>query len=160
MTTAQVKHRDYVPWGWIAIEFCDVEFFGERAKELKDKWSDITMARYRKYKGLVEELETKKSDLENEHQRLVKELKSTRRWYRFWYNEKENQLEKQVYNTYSKIQEIDKDIEKYNDMCFYGSIEKRLKLEKFLQEQGLVLDNSNAVGDECITYIDIWKDGK
>lgn len=160
MTTAQVKHRDYVPWGWIAIEFCDVEFFGERAKELKDKWSDITMARYRKYKGLVEELETKKSDLENEHQRLVKELKSTRRWYRFWYNEKENQLEKQVYNTYSKIQEIDKDIEKYNGMCFYGSVEKRLKLEKFLQEHGLVLDNSNAVGDECITYIDIWKDGK
>lgn len=160
MTTAQVKHRDYVPWGWIAIEFCDVEFFGERAKELKDKWSDITMARYRKYKELVEELETKKSDLENEHQRLVKELKSTRRWYRFWYNEKENQLEKQVYNTYSKIQEIDKDIEKYNDMCFYGSVEKRLKLEKFLQEHGLVLDNSNAVGDECITYIDIWKDGK
>ena len=37
---------------------------------------------------------------------------------------------------------------------------KRIKLEKFLQEHGLVLDNSNAVGDECITYIDIWKDGK
>lgn len=40
-TTAIVKHRDRVPYGWIAIKFCSVEFLGPLARELDNKWHDI-----------------------------------------------------------------------------------------------------------------------
>ena len=32
-TTCRVKHRDYVPYGYIAIEFCRVEFTGKDWKK-------------------------------------------------------------------------------------------------------------------------------
>lgn len=40
-TIAKMEYRNYVPYGWIAIEYCNLEFIGYNANELTDKWCEI-----------------------------------------------------------------------------------------------------------------------
>ena len=54
-TTAKVEHRDYVPWNYIALRFCHVNFYGFRAEEMKQKWEDIENKRYQKYNSIYKE---------------------------------------------------------------------------------------------------------
>lgn len=160
MTTAKVKHRDYVPWGWIAIEFCDVEFFGERAKELDSAWHKITHARYKEYDDIVSSLVANRMVLENNIKKMSEELKALKPWYRPWYNKKEKEIIKKIDSTQSSVFKLNEDIERNESLRFYKASEKRRKLERFLEEKGLVLTNTTAAGDECITYTDIWSDNK
>ena len=86
-TTAIVKHRDRVPYGWIAIKFCDVEFLGPLEDELNNKWHDIEFKKYRQNKEKIEECETTKEILEDKIKDFKKQINKP--WYRFWYNSEE-----------------------------------------------------------------------
>ena len=41
MTTVKMKYRTYVPYGWIAVEFCDLKFFGENEKNVSGTYSKL-----------------------------------------------------------------------------------------------------------------------
>lgn len=157
-TTAKVKHRDYVPWGWIAIEFCDVKFFGERAKELEEKWREIEFSKYRMQRPIVDECELKKSVLQEEIEELRKKLKVSKKWYRPWYTKEEKQFISSINKKTNDIVTLDGEIAVAKDNMFYDASVLRRKAEKFLERNGFVLTSSTAAGNECVTYTDIWSD--
>ena len=157
-TTAKVKHRDYVPWGWIAIEFCDVSFYGARAKELEEKWRNIEFSKYHEQKPIVERCELEKSVLQEEIKELQKKLKNSKKWYRPWYTKEEKQFICFIDEKNKAIWNLDEKISVAKDnMCYEAATLKR-KAEQFLKNNGFVLSNTTAAGNECVTYTDIWSD--
>ncbi|MDD6023618.1 MAG: hypothetical protein PUC06_05165, partial [Oscillospiraceae bacterium] len=66
ITTAKITYRDYVPYGWIALKFCRVEFYGYRAKELERKWDGIKNVRYTNYNALVKKNKSTIANLKDE----------------------------------------------------------------------------------------------
>ena len=157
-TTAKVKHRDYVPWGWIAIEFCDVKFYGVRAKELEEKWRDIEFFKYREQKPIVEECELEKSVIEKEIEELQRSLNTSKKWYRPWYTKEEKQFISSINKKRNAIENLDEQIAMAKDNMFYDAATLRRKAEQFLQNNGFALTNTTAAGDRCVTYTDIWSD--
>lgn len=160
MTTARVKHRDYVPYGWIAIEFCEVEFFGKRARELEEEWNKIKSERYNKYDRVVKALEFKKNKAQKEINELSDSIKKSKPWYRPWYNKTEKEI-------LAKINKLIKDIDGFNDgiknngdMRFFAQSEEKRNIENLLERSGFVLTDTTAAGDECVTYTDIWTSEK
>jgi len=157
-TTAKIKHRDYVPWGWIAIEFCDVEFYGARAKELEKEWHEIEFAKYHEQKPIAENYKTQKYQLEKEIKDIQKQLKESKKWYRFWYNKDEKNLIHLINEKSTTIKNLEVKIESVESDMFYKASTLLRKVEHFLKNKGFVLTNTTAAGDECVTYTDIWSD--
>lgn len=156
MTTARVRHRDYVPYGWIAIEFCEVEFFGTRARQIEEEWKKICNERYNKYNNLVEALKFKKNKAQQEIDKLSGELKESKPWYRPWHNKTEKDIIKKIDELIENINGLDRSIKRNEDMRFFAQSEKKRNLENLLKRSGFVLTNTAAAGDECVTYTDIW----
>ena len=85
-TTCRIEHRDYVPYGWIAIEFCDVEFMGKNAKQYEREWHDIEFVKLRKREKEIENIDSTlqiiAEELEfvlNLQSELKKEIKNLRK---------------------------------------------------------------------------------
>ena len=157
-TTAKVKHRDYVPWGWIAIEFCDVSFYGTRAKELEEKWRNVEFFKYHEQKPIVEKCELEKSVIEKEIEELQKKLNTSKKWYRPWYTKEEKQFISSMDEKRKIIITLDEKISVAKDNMFYEAATLKRKAERFLTDNGFVLTNTTATGNECVTYTDIWSD--
>lgn len=37
MVTAEMKYRTYVPYGWVAIMFCDIDFYNDTNNKYSNK---------------------------------------------------------------------------------------------------------------------------
>ncbi len=153
-TTAIVKHRDRVPYGWIAIKFCSVEFLGPLARELDNKWHDIEFKKYRQNKVKIEECQKQKQICENKIKDFQKQI--NRPWYRFWYNAEEKEKLAKIKILENDIMNCDAEIAELEEDNFYDASEKLSMAKKFLTEHGFVLNSTSAAGDECITHTDIW----
>ena len=153
-TTAIVKHRDRVPYGWIAIKFCDVEFLGPLEDELNNKWHDIEFKKYRQNKEKIEECETTKKILDDKIKDFQKQINKP--WYRFWYNSEEKEKLEKIRILEDDIMNCEIEIEELNDNNFYEASEKLRLVKNFLTENGFVLHSTSAAGEECITHTDIW----
>lgn len=155
-TTAKVKHRDWVPYGWIAIEFCDVDFYGFRAGEMDKKWHDITRKRYDTYDSLYKENETKIQDLHNNTKDIRKQVKESKPFYRFCYNEVEKEMLFKADNLSKKAYELEKENEQIKGKRFFNVYECHRKIEELLQQNGFVLTHASSTGEECVMETEIW----
>lgn len=157
-STATVKHRDHVPYGWIALEFCSVNFAGPRADELGEAWRKIeysklhdTEAKIKKLEGRVEAFELDK--------KILKTNAHKKPWYYFWKTKEEKELAQKLDEYDDKIYQLQRQIEKLEKEKFFDSYTLRHKAEKFLEEHGFYLHSTSSSGDECVTHTEIyWSD--
>lgn len=162
MTTARLKHRDYVPYGWIAIEFCDIEFFGDNSSLYTKKWEDIKYKKYHECKSKIDALSTRRRLIERQRNSILSELSGLQEekpWWKIWKTDYEKELIKKVFRMDSDIEIIEVDIERVKDDQFYDITTLVRKAERMLNENGFILKSSNASGTECITHTDIWELG-
>ena len=157
-TTAKVTYRDHVPWNWYAIEFCEVDFYGERSEELARDWFTITHDRFNFYDNIVNSLLAEKELLELNIKEKSEELKKLKPWYRFWHTKKEKMIIEEIESFLVNVNQLNESIKEHEDHRFYEASEKHLRLERFLKEKGLVLTAVTTAGGECITYIEMWED--
>lgn len=157
MTTARVKYRDYVPYGWIAVEFCDVYFYGDKANELSLRWHAIKYEKYYKQKSKINNLLVIKEDYEAQKTDIGKDLKQSEDWWRFWNNKQERKLKCKIKELNQKISEIDSEIRSIQSDKYFEVSTLIRKAERFLDDNKFVLKSSNSSGTECITHTDIWE---
>ncbi len=79
MTTARVKYRTFVPFGWIAVEFCNVDFFGDDAELLNGMWKEIEYEKYNTVKFSVDRIQTKIKLHEVELDKIRQRIKETKK---------------------------------------------------------------------------------
>ena len=155
-TTAKVEHRDRVPYGWIAIEFCDVDFYGFRAEEMKKKWRDIEHKRYVEYNTLYEENKAKIQAMENSADAIREVVKESKPFYRFWYNKDEKEMLSKADELLDQADELKKENKKVKKKRFFETYECLRKIEELLQENGFVLTHTASRGEECIVKTEVW----
>ena len=153
-TTAKVEHRDYIPWGWIAIPFCRVSFNGEHANEMERKWNAITSARFKEYNTIVESGEARILEFESKIKNIQSSIQKP--WYRPWYTIAEKQKLSQIQSIRSSIEEINLQIIENKKKRFYDSYECRRKIETLLNENDFYLTHTSSSGEECVTHTEIW----
>ena len=155
-TTAKVEHRDYVPRGRLAIEFCRVDFYGFRAKEMEKKWKDIKLQRYLKYNSLFEDNETKIQDLRKKANAILNKVRKSKPYYRFWYYKMEKQMISDANELLSQAYKLEEENEEVGKNRFFGTYEYRRKIEDLLQQNGFVLTSTSSMGDWCVTKTEVW----
>ncbi len=158
MKTAKVQYRDYVPYGYIAIEFCNVEFYGDDSDNLTAKWEKIKKDRYHKYDTAVNRLRYKLDSLNSAREDLEK-IKNAKPWFRFWYNEEEKEAIAKIEDIFNDIVKIEEQLQEYESLRHMTAKETKRAVEEFLRDNGFVLTNTDSSGMECVTHTDIWVGG-
>lgn len=155
-TTAKVEHRDYVPWGWIAIKFCKVKFYGFRAKEMEKKWGDIESNRYITYNSLYEKNEIRIQNMHNKASAIHKQIKASKPFYRFWHNKVEKEMLSEANKLSNQAYELEKENEEVGNKRLFDVFECHTQIENLLQQNGFVLTSTSSSGNECVTKIEVW----
>ena len=156
--TATVKHRDYVPYGWIALEFCSVDFAGPRSEELSSAWRKIEYSKLHETEAKIKELEEHVEMFELD-KKILKTNTPKKPWYCFWTTKEDKELAKKIDECDSRIHQLQIQIEKLDKEKFFDVHTLHRKAEKFLEENGFYLHNTSSSGDECVTHTDIyWSD--
>lgn len=156
MTTARVIYRNYVPYGWIALEFCDVDFSGSNSESLDSMWRKIKYKRYDEAKIKIKRLQDDIVKYKEKVNMIDQELLRTKKWWRFWHTSSEKVLLKQREVLIENIRGAIKNQDSLDENKFYGASELVYKAKKFLKENGFVLSHTSSSGTECITHTDLW----
>ncbi len=156
ITTAKVQHRDYVPWGWLAIEFCDVDFYGFRAEEMERKWTAIEHKRYEQFNSIYEENEKKSKSMRDKANAIYKQVAESKPFYRFWYNKAEKEMIHEADNLINQAYQLEQENKDVEDKRFFNNYEARSKIEELLQQNGFSLTHTSSSGDECVTETEVW----
>lgn len=176
-TTCRVEHRDYVPYDYIAIEFCEVEFIGKNARQYENEWHNIKFAKCRKREKEIKNIDTTlqiitkelefvlnlQSELKEEIKSLRKKLSIFRRLFKGDTGEiliKKEKLEQLISTENHRIDKYNKLINLKNDLDedkFYSQYELMRKIERYLENKGFRIINSSQSGGECKEQIDIWQ---
>lgn len=156
MTTARVKHRNYVPYGWIAIEFCNVDFFGSDAERFGSAWRKITYAKYDQVQPEIERIQKHIVKCEEKIGIIGQELNQLRRWWRFWKTPEENELLQKKSLIMHDIMEARARKKFLQRDMFYKARELVCKAEHFLTENGFILTSTSSDGNGCVTHTDLW----
>lgn len=155
-TAATVRHRDYVPSDWFAIEFCDVNFTGFRAKEMEKKWKAITYERYNKYNSLYEKNKTKIQNLYDKSKSIYEQVNASKPFYRFWYNKTEKEILSEANKLSNQAYKLEEENEEIGHKRFFNAYECHRKIEDFLQKNGFVLTSIYPHGNNSLTDIEVW----
>lgn len=172
-TTATVTHRDSVPYGCLAYEFCDVEFSGYRSSEMIQKWRDITHKRFNEYNSIYEENKINIQNLHNQLNTIQTQIKTlinskpTRPFYRFWYNKDEkekvleinkslNELSKQKKELLSQIHKLEKQNEVVKAQRYFDFYECYEEITFFLRQNGFVLTDVSYNRNRYVPDTDIF----
>ncbi len=155
-TTAKVEHRDYVPSWYLAVTFCNVYFYGFRAKEMETKWREIKKMRFAEYDLLVKQNEIKIQYLLDTANEIRNNVKKNKPFYRFWYNKVEKHqiatADEYLYKA-EKLEEETKELKNKRIFDVYDSLKK---IEELLQQNGFVLTHTSSRGEECVTKTEVW----
>lgn len=172
-TTAKVEHSDYVPYWWIAIEFCYVDFYGFRAEEMRKKWRDIKHKRYVKYDSIykaneikIKNLHDQINDIQGKKESLTNS-KPIKPFYRLWYNKEEkekiSQINKLLDESSKKADrltfeanKLTRENKKVKDKKSFEVHECHRKIENLLEQNGFVLTHTSSQGEECVTKTEVW----
>lgn len=157
MTVAEVKYRLHVPHGWIAIEFCKVEFQGTDADKLSSAWDAIQYERYDNMKPIIDSLHEQSDEMKKKADDLMTEYEESKPWWRFWDNKSEKAMLRNIGYLRTKIDRMSKTIEEMESKRFYKAYELKSKLHDFLLNNGFLIKNHNTNGSECKTDIEIWE---
>lgn len=145
-TVACIDSRFYVPSGWIAITFCDIDFSGYNSSEFE---SDIQEDYDKKFdidnldtlmdecESKIESIKTQINTLENKLQNLSFFAFADKRDTR----EKIEELEQSLY-------ESNKDKEKIENM-FPDVYDEYFFYKQWLENHNFIFDSKVCSGDEC-----------
>lgn len=156
MTTARVKHRDYVPYGWFAIAFCNVNFFGNDAEHFDSAWRRIVYAKYDQVQPEIKRIKKHITECEEKIGIIGRELNQLRRWWRFWKTSEENELLQKKSMLMQDIMEAKARNDLLQRDMFYKARELVCEAEHFLKENGFILTGTSSNGNECVTHTDLW----
>lgn len=176
-TTCKVEHRDYVPYGWIAVEFCHVDFMGKHAKLYENEWHDIEFEKYRKREKEIKEIEEELKSIEKADENIAKqqisleyEIRNLRKKLPIFkrlfkgdteeIKDKKAELEKLMNTKNYKIKGyfvLTKLKKELDEDRFYSQSELMRKIERYLKDKGFRIINSSQSGGECKEQIDIWQ---
>jgi hypothetical protein len=156
VSTAKVSYRDHVPYGWFAIKYCTVEFFGKDAQKLHDEWHDIEYAKFRKNKPIIEEFESKAKIYREAIRKSEEALTSNKKWWRFWKTKEDKKILADISKNKAALCEAKDIIKKHEDNRYYSAAELHIKAKSFLREKGFLLYDCNSSGDECVDHTEMW----
>lgn len=163
-TTAIVEHRDHVPYGYIAIKFCHVDFSGFRADEMEEKWANIKRERYIKYAPLYNKNEAQIKTLHYQLNAILAQKESilNSNSYPLRYEELAeisklwNELSKQADELNVQLTELEKENKIIGEKRFFDIYECQREIKNFLQQNGFVLTHTSSKGNKCVTEIEVW----
>ena len=144
MTTAKVEYRNYVPTDYIAIKFCKVEFYGKREFEMTQKWKEKVDLRRKRYGG------------NNELKRIKSFLKTSRPFYRVWWNKEEKEMLKRTEEITEEIVELEDENKKLKYDVNFNVFEIYQELAELLKKNGFIFTNLITAGRECTTKYETW----
>lgn len=156
VTTAEVRHRDYVPFGYIAFEFCRVSFSGFRSKEMERKWRKIEDDLYEKHSSTISENEERIEWLRNRAERLQGKVRNSKPFYRFWYTAEEENSLSRASKLLDEADELERENEKLREEGRCSVYEIRGAVERMLEENGFAKTQVSSTGGECSTEIELW----
>ncbi len=134
MTTARVKYRTFVPFGWIAVKFCNVDFFGDETELLNDMWKEVQYEKYNTAKFSVDRIQTSIRLHEVELDKIRQRIKETKRRLLIWKTAEEKELKSKEMALVRNIENerAEKDLLE-NDM-FYDAMELVSKAERCVRQ--------------------------
>lgn len=156
MTTARVKHRDYIPPGWLAIEFCDVDFVGDEAEFFDSMWKKIEYKKFDRDMPNLEHVESCINKYMAEIDTIGYELKQIKKWWKFWKSAEEKYLEQKQSLLIQNIEKAKAERDILENNMLYEPAELVFRVEKFLKENGFILKSTSSSNDGCVTYTDLW----
>lgn len=176
-TTCRVEHRDYVPYGYIAIEFCNVKFMGKDKRKYEKEWNNIEFKKLNQREEEIKEINEKLKtineeiktllDLENNIEEEIKEMRKKLSIFARLFKGDTEEIKDKKNVLKLLIYAIDCKINKYNELIalknnldedkFYSQSELMCKIERYLEDNGFRIINSNQSGGECKTQTDIWQ---
>ncbi len=156
MTTAKVEHRNYVPTDYIAINFCKVEFYGKREFEMTQKWKEKVDLRRKRYGGNIQKNEEKINELVNELKKIKSFLKTSRPFYRVWWNKEEKEMLKRTEEITEEIDELEDENKKLKYDVNFNAFEIYQELAELLKKNGFIFTNLMTAGRECPTKCETW----
>ena len=146
-TIAKVKYREYIPYGWSEIDFCDVKFTGSKKIEMSKAWTNIKHARYEKYNEIYEKNKLEIAELIKKANETYKLIKNSRPFYRFWNNREETKKIAQADEMLQKANKLELENEKVGAKRFFTIDESRQKIRQLLTDSDFSLISVN-VGEE------------
>ena len=159
LSTAKFKYRDYVPYGWIAIEYCDVEFFGKDADKLSKEWHNIKFAKFDKKESEIIPLKVKLKEIReanNYNEETLKSIKDSKKWYQRKKSVDEKNFLAKIAENNILIQDLTEKIDKLEKDRFYSVSELKRKAKNFLREKGFLMYDYASSGDECVDHTEMW----
>lgn len=155
-TIAKMEYRTHVPWGWIAIEYCNINFTGDNAKNYANKWHSIEFEKFHKNDCAQQALAEHKKEIEADLDDARNAYWANQKWYRLWRTKEDRELECKIDSLSEKYNEICEEIEKLEKESFYTASQLVDKAHSFLIEYGFKLLSHNTVGSECVNEIEMW----
>ncbi len=157
ITTAEVRHRNYVPFGYIAFEFCNVYFRGSRAEEMEKKWSEVEGVLYAKHDATIAKNEEKIKRLRSEAERLDSQMRNAKPFFRFWYSKEEEELLSRASRLFEEANELERRNERLSEEGGCSVYETYRAVENLLEENNFVKTQISSTGGECPYEIELWK---
>lgn len=156
MTTARIEYRDYVPTDYIAIKICKIEIYGERDLEMNQKWKEKVALRRKRYSADIQKNEEKIKECENEQKRIKNFLKTSRPFYRVWWNKEEKEKLKRMEELDEEINGLEGEIKKLKYDMNFNVFEIYQELTDLLKKNGFIFVNLSTSGGKCATKYETW----
>ena len=150
MTTAKIE-RANDPCGYVHLYF-----YGAGASSLTEGWEQIRCEKLHKAWPKIHEYELSIKNCERLIENFQKQLKESKRWYRFWYTKSERELCSQIKDERALITAYTTELDKLNDSLFYSTASLQRKAEKYLCDLGFVLTQSTCSGRYGSIITEVW----
>lgn len=146
MITAKLKYRDYVPFLTYAVEFADIDFYGNsKAVELLNVYRDLKkFQNYDKTEIKIDFLKAKLEENRSKEKQIIEKIRNLKKKYK-------------ITILFKDVRKEIKELEKTKSKLYYQDYEIRKKIEqlddaRFLstsQEIDQYRDMLNSLGFSC-----------
>lgn len=155
--TAEMEYRDYVGMWEIAVEFCDVDFYGDSNEvgKLKKDWHDIEYADYEAYDALAAKSREEAESLAKELEARDKERSELMFPLCFWRYKTYCELAEKRDLVAEKAEKAQKETKKLEDKRFKSVHQLKKEAKDFLSSNGFVPETVSHNENKNITT-EIW----
>lgn len=154
----RMKYRNHVPYGWIAIEFCNAEFFGdeEECRRMNSKLNDIVFEKYNANIGKVNAVEDELECLKKEIEQLQREMNENSFFFGLFLNSDGRRCSNRLQTCMDRKDQLEVQLKESRSDLFYSTPEKIRRTTNFLISEGFKFQDKVSSGGECRTYEEVW----